>query len=85
MVKTNDYLPETVSHPGLVLNEKLNELSIGYKEFSVKISESEQTIEAIIKGDSLITTKMALKFEKTLKIPVSFWLSRQKRVNKLIK
>ncbi len=80
-IKKNEYLPETVSHPGLTLIEKLKELGMGNKEFSVRVSKPEKTITAVTKGDSSITAEMAVKFEDVLKIPASYWLSRQRRFN----
>ena len=77
--KKNEYRPETVSHPGLTLAEKLKELGMGNKEFSVRVNKPEKTITAITKGGSSITAEMAVKFEDVLKIPASFWLSRQRR------
>ncbi|CAM1354621.1 ImmA/IrrE family metallo-endopeptidase [Tenacibaculum ascidiaceicola] len=77
--KKNEYLPESVSHPGLTLTEKLKEMGMGNKEFSVRVNKPEKTITAITKGDSSITAEMAVKFEDVLKIPASFWLSRQRR------
>ncbi len=77
--KKNEYLPESVSPPGLTLAEKLEELGMGNKEFSVRVNKPEKTITAITKGSSSITAEMAVKFEDVLKIPASFWLSRQRR------
>lgn len=79
VTKKNEYLPETVSHPGMTLAEKLNEMGMGNKEFSVRVNKPEKTITAITKGDSSITADMAVKFEDVLSIPAAFWLSRQRR------
>jgi HTH-type transcriptional regulator/antitoxin HigA len=78
-IKKNEYSPESVSHPGSTLVEKLKELGIGNKEFSVRVSKPEKTITAVTSGNSSITAEMAVKFEDVLKIPASFWLSRQRR------
>lgn len=77
--KQNEYLPQEVSHPGLTLAEKLQELSMGNKEFAIRVNKPEKTITAVTKGNSSITAEMAVKFEDVLKIPASFWLSRQRR------
>jgi len=73
----NQYNPESVSHPGDTLIEKLKELGMGNKEFSVRVGKPEKTITAITKGQSSITPDMAIKFEDVLKIKASFWLKRQ--------
>ncbi len=77
MVKQNQYFPQTVSHPGIDLSEKLNELGMGPKEFALRTGKPEKTISAIIKGNSSITPDMAIQFENALKIPANYWLTRQ--------
>lgn len=79
VTKINEYRPESVTHPGLTLTEKLNELDMGNKEFSVRVGKPEKTITAVTKCTSSITPEMAVKFEDVLDIPASFWLSRQRR------
>lgn len=74
----NEYLPQSVSPPGLTLVEKLKELKMGNKEFAVRVGKPEKTITAITKGTSSITPDMAVRFEDVLKIPASFWLERQR-------
>ncbi|RYM33586.1 ImmA/IrrE family metallo-endopeptidase [Brumimicrobium glaciale] len=78
-IKKNEYNPESISHPGFTLAEKLEELRMGNKEFSVRVNKPEKTITAVTKGQSSITAEMAVKFEDVLKIPASFWLTRQSR------
>lgn len=75
----NKYQPQSVSHLGLTLAEKLDELKMGSKELSVAVDKPEKTIAAVLEGRSAITPQMAVKFEEVLKIPASFWLKRQKR------
>lgn len=82
--KINEYRPESVSHPGLTLVEKLQEIGMGNKEFSVRVDKPEKTITAVIKGSSSITPEMAVKFEDVLKIPASFWLNRQRRYDEFL-
>lgn len=78
MLKENQYFPETVSHPGTTLEEKLEELSMGVKEFALRTDKPEKTIIAILNGGSSITPEMAVQFENVLKIPAHFWLNRQR-------
>jgi len=77
MVKHNEYFPESVPHPGVTLAEKLEELGIGYSAFAIKNGLEEKKILAIIKGESPITSQMAIQLEKALKIPAHFWLNNQ--------
>jgi HTH-type transcriptional regulator/antitoxin HigA len=77
MAIINQYQPESVTHPGETLKEKLYELGIGAKEFAVKTDKPEKTITQILKGESSITPDMAIQFESVLKIPAKFWLRYQ--------
>ncbi len=74
---TNEYNPETVSHPGVTLVEILQELDMGNKEFAIRVGKPEKTITAITKCKSSITPEMAVKFEDVLKVKANFWLKRQ--------
>jgi HTH-type transcriptional regulator / antitoxin HigA len=70
-------MPQSVSHPGETLAEKLVEINMSQKEFAVRSDKPEQTIVKIINGESSITPDMAVQFENVLKIPAHFWLNRQ--------
>jgi HTH-type transcriptional regulator / antitoxin HigA len=77
MGKHNQYFPETVTHPGVTLEEKLTEMGMSQKEFALRTGKPEKTISMVISGQSSITPDMAVVFEKVLGIPASFWLKRQ--------
>ncbi|NTV34075.1 MAG: HigA family addiction module antidote protein [Deltaproteobacteria bacterium] len=77
MKKRNEYSPQTVTHPGVTLKEKLDELGMSQKEFAVRTGKPEQTIVKVISGSSAITPDMAVQFETVLKVPAKFWLNRQ--------
>ncbi len=81
MALANQYIPDTVSHPGETLLEKLEELGMGPKEFAVRTGKPEKTISCILHGESAITPDMAVLFETVLKIPANFWLRRQDLYN----
>lgn len=78
MAKQNQYFPQSVAHAGQTLEEKLEELNMGPKEFAVRTGKPEKTITAILKGESAITPDMAVLFEDILKIPARFWLNAQR-------
>ena len=78
MATRNLYIPESVSHPGTTLEEKMQEMGMSVKEFAVRSSKPEKTVIAIIKGDSSITPEMAVAFESITKIPANFWMNRQR-------
>ncbi len=64
-------------HPGTTLAEKLQELGMSVKEFAIRAKEPEKTINAILSGESPITSDMALAFESVTDIPAHFWLNKQ--------
>jgi HTH-type transcriptional regulator/antitoxin HigA len=76
---SNTYNPESISHPGVTLAKKLEELNLGSKEFAVRTGKPEQTISKVLNGQSSITPDMAVLFEDILKIPAHFWLERQSK------
>lgn len=78
MAAINQYFPQVVFHPGVTLEEKLQEMSMGPKEFGIRTGKPEKTIYAIIKGESSISADMAVQFESVTKIPAHFWLNSQR-------
>lgn len=73
-----------VYHPGLTLEEKLQEIGMSVKEFAIRVSKPEKTIIAVIKGKSSITPDMAVAFEMVTKIPAHMWLRQQKRFDEFV-
>ena len=84
MAIKNEYFPETVTHPGFTLNEKLKEIGMSKKEFALRTEKPEQTIIKIIYGNSSITPDMSIQFENVLKIPANFWLKKQYRYDEIV-
>ncbi|MEI6088903.1 MAG: HigA family addiction module antitoxin [bacterium] len=78
---TNRYNPESYTHPGAVLREKLEEIGMGKKEFALRTGKPEKTIHDILNQESSITPDMAVQFENVLKIPAKFWLNYQTNYN----
>jgi addiction module HigA family antidote len=78
MAKQNQYFPQSRPHPGETLAEKLEEMEMGPKEFALRTGKPEKTIIAILKGESSITTDMAVQFENVTKIPANFWMNHQR-------
>jgi len=72
MVKQNQYFPQSITHPGITLKEKLEELEMGPKEFALRSGKPEKTITAILKGESSITADMAVQFENVTIIPANY-------------
>jgi HTH-type transcriptional regulator/antitoxin HigA len=84
MTRKNDYTPETVSHPGVTLREKLGEIGMSQKEFAVRTGKPERTIVNVINAKSSLTPDMAVRFESVLQIPATFWLKRQQHYDEAI-
>lgn len=78
MATINQYYPESVTHPGEILLEALEERELGAKEFAVRTGKPEKTITAVLKEKSAITPDMAILFEQVLKIPAHFWMESQR-------
>jgi HTH-type transcriptional regulator / antitoxin HigA len=77
MNERNEYFPSIVFHPGETLEEKLEEMGMGPKEFALRTGKPEKTIIAVLQGVSAITSDMAVQFENVTKIPAHFWLTLQ--------
>jgi addiction module HigA family antidote len=84
MAKQNQYFPQTVSHPGSTLEEKLYEMGMGPKEFALRSGKPEKTITAVLKGDSSITADMAVLFENVTRIPANYWMNHQRNYDEYL-
>lgn len=78
------FVPRVAYHPGFTLAEKLEELGMSVKEFAVRTSKPEKTINAILKGNSSITSDMAVAFESVTGIPAHFWMQKQQNYNEYV-
>lgn len=77
-MSTNTYTPETVTHPGAILKEALEERGMSSKEFAVRTEKPANTISKVLNEKSSITAEMAVKFEQVLQIPARFWGEAQR-------
>jgi len=84
MLNQNQYIPQSHPHPGETLEEKLQELGMGPKEFAVRTGKPEKTIIAVLKGQSAITPDMSVQFENVTKIPAHFWMNHQRSYDEYI-
>lgn len=73
-----------VYHPGETLEEKIQEMGMGVKEFATRVSKPEKTVIAVLKGKSSITPDMAVAFELVTKIPAHMWLNLQKSYDEFV-
>jgi HTH-type transcriptional regulator / antitoxin HigA len=84
MGNTDQYYPATIHHPGLILDEKLQEIGMGPKEFAVRTGKPEKTIIALLKAKSSITPDMAVLFEHVTRIPAHYWMNHQRGFDEYI-
>lgn len=78
---TSNFIPAVAFHPGITLAEKLEEMNLGIREFALRVSKPENIIRAIIKGESDVTSDLAVAFESVTQIPAHFWLNKQRNYN----
>lgn len=64
-------------HPGVTLDEKLQEMEMSRLEFAAQTGVPVFVIESIIAGNMSVTTDMSLAFEKVTRIPAHYWLNAQ--------
>ena len=76
------FTPRVIYHPGVTLAEKLEELGMSAKEFSVRTKKPEKTINAVLKGNSSLTPDMAVAFESVTGIPANFWITLSRKISK---
>ena len=72
------YNPDLLIHPGETLNDTLESLKMSQADLSVRTGLTPKTINEIINGKSPITPETAIKLEKVLTVPASFWNNLQK-------
>jgi addiction module HigA family antidote len=78
MEPKNQFCPQTVPHPGETLEEKLQEMGMGPKEFALRTGKPEKTVIDVLKGASSITPEMAVLFENVTRIPANYWMNHQR-------
>jgi addiction module HigA family antidote len=81
----NEYDPQTVTHPGVTLYEKIQEMGLSVEEFSMRIHEPKDVILSIIEELGAITPEIATALENGTQIPARFWLDRQARYDEAFK
>ena len=85
MARQNEYFPQSVPYPGVILSEKLEEMDMTAKEFALCTGNTEAIICAILNGKSPITPEIAMQFENVTLIPAHYWMSHQKGYDEYLK
>ena len=73
MSNIQTYFPDKPVHPGAILLDTLDFLSLPITEVSERTGISQKHLSTIINGKALITAEVALKLEKVTQTPASFW------------
>lgn len=69
----NKYTPDTVFPPGDTLEETLEEIGMSQAELAERMDVTTKHVNSIIKGKASITEDTALRMERVLGVPASFW------------
>ena len=80
----NEYQPETLTHPGEVLDELLNERGMRQVQLAERTGRPVKTINKIIRGRKAIIPETAIQLEKVLRVPASYWLNHQRLYDEAI-
>jgi antitoxin HigA-1 len=79
-IKSSRQLPahRPPTHPGeMLLEEFLKPLGVSQSEFAIRLGVSFPRLNEIIRGKRGVTPDTALRFERVLGMPASFWLGLQ--------
>lgn len=74
----NQYHPSSVTCPGTILAETLEERGMKQKQLAARMGRPEKTISEIINGKTALTPETALQLERVLNIPARFWNSLER-------
>ncbi|MBF0163993.1 MAG: HigA family addiction module antidote protein [Magnetococcales bacterium] len=74
---TNQFVPDYAVHPGEILEEYLDGLSMSQAQLSSRTDLTPKHINEIIKGKSPITHETALKLECVLGRSLQYWINLQ--------
>ena len=75
IMNKEDHIP--LIHPGLVLQDELDELGISQTALAAHIGVLPKTINEICRGKRGISAEMALKLSQALGASPNFWLNLQ--------
>ena len=73
------YRPVDTEHPGVILEEKLQEIGMSVKEFAFRADRPEQSVLEIIRGTCSITPDMAITIEYVTGMSAEVLLNWQRK------
>ena len=71
------YEPDFVTPPGVILEEKLEELGMSQAELAERIGRTKKTVNEIIKAKAPLLPETAIQLERVLGIPARFWTNAE--------
>ena len=83
MDKYYHYTPERINHPGVIIEEKLQEMDMTIKEFSARAERPEKSIIDIIQGSCSITSDMAVAIEYVTGMSAEVLMNWQQRFDEM--
>lgn len=93
--RKDEFAPNVVFPPGETLLETIDAVSMSQKVLALRMGVTEKHVNEIIKGKASISEETALKLERVLGVPASFWrnlehsyrtfLARQEEIERLKK
>lgn len=84
MKTKKNFMPVYAFHPGITLREKLEEMGMSVKEFALRTTKPEKTINAVLNGSSAVTPDMSVAFEQITMIPAHLWLNLQRNYDEYV-
>ena len=61
--------------PGESIAERMSDLSLSQSDFAIRMGYSKKHIHKLLKGKVSLSEEVALRLEKVLDIPASFWMN----------
>ena len=71
--RKNKYAPDMVFPPGETLKELLGAIGMSEAEFAERMDAGNKEINSILQGDAPVKEDLALRMERVLGVPASFW------------
>jgi HTH-type transcriptional regulator / antitoxin HigA len=91
--RDNEFVPGQVFPPGDTLLETIDAMGMSQKGLALRMGVTEKHVNEVIKGKASISEEIALRLERVLGVPASFWrnlehsyrtfLARQEEIERL--
>lgn len=72
------YAPDSVTPPGVFLQEKLEEIGMSQSELAARIGRTKKMVNELISSKAPLEPETALRLERVLAIPASFWSNAER-------